>query len=73
MIDFLEEISLRSKSAYKTDKYLLIKLLILGQIGLYKIKNLKKFVPKALLRGFHAISEEIWEIFWSCFATNDGE
>ena len=35
MIDFLGKMSLRSKSAYKIGKYLLMKLLIFGKIGLY--------------------------------------
>ena len=40
MIDFLGNISLRSKSACKIGKYLLIKLLIFGKIGLFDVTNL---------------------------------
>ena len=59
MIDFLGKISLRSQSACKIGKYLLIKLLIFGKIGLYDVKNLTEFVPKTLLRGFRALSRDI--------------
>ena len=61
MIDFLGKISLRSKSrsACKIGKYLLIKLLIFGKIGLYDVTNWAESVPKTLLRGFHALSRDI--------------
>ena len=73
MIDFLGKISLRSKSACKIGKYLLIKLLIFDKMGLYDVTNLSEPVPKTLLLGFRALSRDIWETFWNCLATNDGE
>ena len=63
MIDFLGKISLRFKSACKIGKYLLIKLLIFGKIGLYDVTNLTESVPKTLLRGFRALSRDISETF----------
>ena len=59
MEDFLGKISLRSKSAYKIGRYLLIKLLILSKIGLYDVTNLTESVLKTLLRGFRALSRDI--------------
>ena len=59
MIDFVGKISLRSKSACKVGKYLLIKLLIFGKLGLYGITNWTESVPKTLLWGFHALSQDI--------------
>ena len=59
MIDFLGKISLRSQSACKIGKYLLMKLLIFGKIGLYDVTNWAESVPKTLLRGFHALSRDI--------------
>ena len=43
MVDFLGKIYLRSKSACKIGKYLLIKLLIFGKIGLYDVTNSTEF------------------------------
>ena len=73
MIDFLENVSVRSKSACEIVKYLLITLLIFGKIGLYDVTNLTESVLKTFLWGFHALSRDIWETFWNCLATNDGE
>ena len=73
MIDFVGKISLRFKSACKIGKYLLIKLLVYGKIGLYDVTNLTESVPKTLLWVFHALSWDIWETFWNCSTTNDGE
>ena len=70
MIDFLGKIS---ESACKISKYLLIKLLIFGKIGLYDVTNLKESVPKALLQSLRALSRDIWETFWNCLAAKDGE
>ena len=55
MIDFLGKMSLRSKSAYKIGKYLLMKLLIFGKIGLYDVTNLTESVANTLLRGYRAL------------------
>ena len=63
MIDFLGKISLRCKSACEMGKYLLIKLLIFRKIGLYDVTNLIESVPTTLLRGFRALSRDIWETF----------
>ena len=59
MIDFLGKISLRSKSPCKRGKYLLIKLLIFGKIGLYDVTNLTESVPKTLLWGYCTLSRDI--------------
>ena len=71
MIDFLIKVFLRSKSACKIGKYLLIKLLIFGKIGLYDNTNLIESVLKTLLWSFPALSREIWDTFLNCLATND--
>ena len=59
MIDFLGIISLRSKSACKIGKYLLINLLIFGKIGSYDVKNLTESIAKTLLQDFRPLSREI--------------
>ena len=73
MIDLLGKISIRSKSACKIGKYLLIKLLIFSKIELYDVTNLTEFVPKTLLQGFCPLSRDIWETFWNHVVINDGE
>ena len=45
VIDFLRKSSLRSKYTFKIGKYLLIKLLIFGKIGLSDVTNLTESVP----------------------------
>ena len=55
MIDFLGKNFLRFKSAYKIGKYLLMKLLVFGKIGLYDVTNLTESVSKTLLRGLRAL------------------
>ena len=57
----------------KIGKYLLIKLLIFGKIELYDVANLTKSFLETLLPGFRTLSREVWEAFWNCLATNDGE
>ena len=57
----------------KIRKHLLIKLFIFGKIGLYDVTSLTEFVPKTLLRGFRALSQDISGTFWNCLPTNDGE
>ena len=59
MIHFLGKISLRSKSACKICKKLLINLIIFGKMGLYDVANLTESVIETLLRGLHALSREI--------------
>ena len=63
MMYFLRKISLRPRSACKIGKHFLIKLLIVGKMEFYDVKNLTASVLKTLLRGFLALSREIWEIF----------
>ena len=43
----------------KIRKHLLIKLFIFGKIGLYDVTSLTEFIPKTLLRGFRALSQDI--------------
>ena len=64
MIHFLGKISLGCKSACKTGKYLLVKLLICGKIWLYDVTNLTESILK---------TSDIWETFWNYLATNGGE
>ena len=53
--NFIGKNYLGSKSTHKIGKYLLIKLLILGKIGLSDNSNLKEAVLKTLLWGFRAL------------------
>ena len=65
MIDFLGKTSLRSKSASRIGKYLLIKLLIFGKIGLYDVTLLKdQFLKRCC--GFFVHYHEKFE---KCFKT----
>ena len=63
---------LRSTSTCKISKHLIIKLLRFGKIGLYDVAKLMEPFPETLLRGFRALSREVWESFRDCLATNDG-
>ena len=63
MIDYLEKISLSSESPFKIGKYVSIKPLIFSKMGLHDVTNLVESVVKTLLRGFCALSPEIWKNF----------
>ena len=59
MIYFLGKDYLRYKSAYKIGKSVLMKLSILGKIGLYDVTNLTESVPKTLRRGLRTLPREM--------------
>ena len=50
-------LTLHFQPACKEVRHFLIKLLILGKIGLYDVTNLRESVPETLLRGFCALSQ----------------